>query len=435
MTGLTLGLKTFNLQEINPHLELMVTTTGILGAFISILCFGLWFWVYSQYKELHRRADEVGILESINSQLKAECEQLRNQVELLTAMREMALVTNDNTLFREMLVKIFGIMESLLESHNIAIYLIDEDAEELKPRVYYNGTETLFEKDISLDTLDDELVHESFNFKRSFSTVEEKILWTSTPLLADNEAIGIVQVGVELHGCYEDQSKFIDRLQYRLEAISKHISLPIKKSYLFDEATVDVLTKLYTKRYFLAQTAKAFEVARAKKQPMSVIMCDIDHFKQVNDNYGHQSGDLVLKGVAATVLETIRGTDTAYRYGGEEIAVLLLGSPGEKALEVAERMRARVKAAKLHGEDGCHIPVTISLGCCEFMPSCDSVDKIISYADKALYQSKENGRNQVNLCVSIDPLRFEQPALVGLDRRRNRSKKATKSSAGKSSKY
>lgn len=424
LAATSVALKLMYPQLADGRLDLLISMMGLLGLLCGLagMVAGIWLWM--QTGELQRRDEGIAVLHDINRELKLESHQLKNQVELLTAMREMALVTNDNTLFRESLGKIFAIMESLLECQSLTLCLLDEDADELKPRVYFDGEHTLFDGDIPPGYEEDDLVHNAFNYKRSFSSVDGGVLTTCSPLIADLEPIGVVQVSVDLSGDHEDQIEFIEKHQYRLEAISKHISLPIRKSYLFDEATLDVMTKLYTKRQFLVRLAEAFAVARQKGKPYSLILCDIDHFKKVNDNYGHQSGDKVLTGVSAVLLDLIRGSDTAYRYGGEEMAVLLLGAPGEKALEVAERIRATVESTELHGADGRHIPVTLSLGCCEFDPRMQSPDEIVELADQALYHCKEKGRNQAALRLAGEPASFEQPALIGLDRRQERPGRA-----------
>ena len=128
-------------------------------------------------------------------------------------------------------------------------------------------------------------------------------------------------------------------------------------------------------------------------------MFDIDHFKKINDTYGHLAGDAVLKTVADVIRKNIRHTgDTAYsgyRYGGEELTVILPKAPLAKAMDVAERLRRAVEEKKITTLDGDHIKVTISLGIAEMNGDIRGPQQLIARADEALYKAKESGRNKV----------------------------------------
>jgi diguanylate cyclase (GGDEF)-like protein len=126
------------------------------------------------------------------------------------------------------------------------------------------------------------------------------------------------------------------------------------------------------------------------------MMFDIDHFKNVNDTYGHQAGDEVIRQTAATLLRTIRKTDIAGRYGGEEFSVILLDTAAKDANTLAERLRKRIEQLEVRHED-MQIKFTISLGIAEMEPSVDEYEQLVACADQALYQSKEAGRNRVTL--------------------------------------
>ena len=122
----------------------------------------------------------------------------------------------------------------------------------------------------------------------------------------------------------------------------------------------------------------------------SVLMADVDEFKKYNDAFGHPAGDEVLKKVANILLNATRSMDCSARYGGEEFAVLLTGTAGEVATEVAERIRARVEAHEFAGRK-----ITLSIGIAEFPTDGQTADEVISNADEALYSAKRSGRNRV----------------------------------------
>lgn len=163
---------------------------------------------------------------------------------------------------------------------------------------------------------------------------------------------------------------------------------------LFELATTDALTRLWNRRHFAEQAEKAMFRARRYDEHACIAMIDIDHFKRINDAYGHAAGDVVLHQVAQALNKMLRKSDFMCRWGGEEFSVFLVNTDPNEAMQVAERMRQTVMQLAVYHE-GAEIPVTISTGLSDCL-SCDlSLDVILSRADKALYAAKTAGRNRV----------------------------------------
>ena len=164
---------------------------------------------------------------------------------------------------------------------------------------------------------------------------------------------------------------------------------------MYDAALHDGLTKAFNKRHFLERLAVEVAYARRHKTPLTLIMLDVDHFKQVNDKHGHLAGDHVLVGLAAIIEKQLRTEDLFARYGGEEFAVLCRGASLGNAAVLGERLRVQVEAAKFeHG--GNVIPVTISLGiAAQSDKAADGATHLVSEADAGLYDAKRGGRNRV----------------------------------------
>ncbi|MBD3242592.1 MAG: diguanylate cyclase [Chitinivibrionales bacterium] len=163
-------------------------------------------------------------------------------------------------------------------------------------------------------------------------------------------------------------------------------------------ATHDGLTGLINHRQF--QLLLTDQIRRAKRynEPLSLVLCDIDHFKQINDNYGHPFGDVVLKGVADNLRESIRiGIDTAARYGGEEFALILVKTDAQHAVETADRIRQAIGAIPFREPRGEEVRVTMSFGIAVFGEHATTSANLIKRSDQALYRAKESGRNRVEL--------------------------------------
>jgi two-component system cell cycle response regulator len=162
---------------------------------------------------------------------------------------------------------------------------------------------------------------------------------------------------------------------------------------MHDAALYDGLTKACNKRHFLHRLETEVAYARRHAAPMSLLMVDVDHFKQVNDRHGHLAGDYVLATLGQIVRSTIRTEDLFARYGGEEFAVLCRGTPVDKALVLAERLRAKVETF-LFEQNQERIAVTISVGVASWFDHPDSATRLIANADAALYRAKAAGRKR-----------------------------------------
>lgn len=163
---------------------------------------------------------------------------------------------------------------------------------------------------------------------------------------------------------------------------------------LADLVRTDSLTGLYSRSYFMEQSEEVIRLMKRHHRPMSVIIADLDHFKQVNDTYGHLGGDRVLIAFAETCRKVIRESDLLGRLGGEEFGLVLPETPLQQARVLAERLREATAAAVIPLE-GQHIKLTVSIGLVEMTLNEYSISALLRRADHALYKAKDAGRNQV----------------------------------------
>jgi len=177
----------------------------------------------------------------------------------------------------------------------------------------------------------------------------------------------------------------------------------------------DGLTGLYNHRHFYETLAREVQRSEREDSPLSLLLLDIDHFKQYNDRYGHTEGDAALRLFARHVLGAVRSSDIAFRYGGEELAVLLPACTAEQAFEVGEKARAAVEAA---GRRAGHHPVTTSVGVATFPDHGTTTEDIVRQADAALYDAKGRGRNRVVVAVKAEPAERDAVGVIDPSRAR-----------------
>ncbi len=158
----------------------------------------------------------------------------------------------------------------------------------------------------------------------------------------------------------------------------------------------DLLTGLNNRGYLDQSLEREFKRLKRTKEPASVVIFDIDHFKKVNDNYGHLVGDKVIQLVAKTLMDSQRETDVSGRFGGEEFVILLIGTPADSANFFAERLRKKIEKTVVETPEG-DLTFTISLGIAEFDNDIRTSVQWLNRADQALYNSKESGRNKTTI--------------------------------------
>jgi diguanylate cyclase (GGDEF)-like protein len=189
----------------------------------------------------------------------------------------------------------------------------------------------------------------------------------------------------------------VARLRLHLKVKRLQDELMVKNATLARLSTIDALTGLRTRRYVAEVLSIEFLRTRRYGTPLALFMADLDNFKAVNDEYGHPGGDAVLRGISEQLLSTLRATDVAGRFGGEELLAVLPQNTAEGASVVAERWRADIENTAFVAPDGRLISTTISIGIADYRDSFESPDDLIAAADKVLYVAKQKGRNRIEV--------------------------------------
>ena len=206
-------------------------------------------------------------------------------------------------------------------------------------------------------------------------------------------------LGVHPQWAIEDPVPLIATLALLAVVVSIVWALEAAELHHRDEAILDPLTGLLNRHALVPRFLEISHQARLTGQPVSLVLCDVDGFKQINDEHGHDRGDAVLRDIAYELRKRLRSFELVYRLGGEEFLIVLPGIGPRAGQEVAERLRAGVQQARPTG-----IPITISLGVSTASGADVDYETLFKAADEALYEAKRRGRNQVIVATISSPL-------------------------------
>ncbi|OGH62039.1 MAG: hypothetical protein A3G34_03395 [Candidatus Lindowbacteria bacterium RIFCSPLOWO2_12_FULL_62_27] len=221
------------------------------------------------------------------------------------------------------------------------------------------------------------------------------------PLTAQGKILGVVIVGEPEHATDHGYDR---ETVYLYQTFATAAGSALENARLYELAITDELTRVYIRRFFNQRLTDEIDASTKNRTPLSLLMLDIDHFKKVNDTYGHQVGDVVLVALARILTQTVRSIDVreaerrrdiVARLGGEEFSIILPGTSLSAAAAVGERIRAAVETYQdLKFEDGGVLTFTVSIGVAEW-PAGQSGEDLIRASDEALYEAKRAGRNRV----------------------------------------
>ncbi len=219
--------------------------------------------------------------------------------------------------------------------------------------------------------------------------------FATVPLRGKNSVIGVLMVDN-----VSTRKPISEHELRRLQMLADHAGLALENAQVFGEYVItsqqDSLTKLWNHGHFQKLLHEAMKEAKNEKQPLSLVIFDVDDFKSYNDKYGHQAGDRALEFIAKSAKTVMRRVDYLSRYGGEEFAAVLPGTSKEEALKLAERLREQIeKDTSNTWQTVIPKKVTVSVGVASYPEDADDKEKLIFCADGALYEAKRGGKNRV----------------------------------------
>ena len=284
------------------------------------------------------------------------------------------------------------LVNSLIDYSSLCLCLFDINVTKL----YIELKQPMSDEDISeikshilLDIHDKQKTDEAeIHFLNNSSPIDNSVpdkitARLSAPLNIHNENIGNISLYTTKSQAFDKESENIIRL-LATDFSTRHLSI------------TDGLTKLYNSRYFKEMFEMEFERAKRFKKNLSMILLDIDHFKSINDTYGHLQGDSVLKEIGYILKQSVRKVDFVARYGGEEFTVLAIDTDIDNTCILAEKIRKQIEFHRFKAEKN-PLKVTVSLGVASISEDVSNYLDLIKRADDSLYKAKEGGRNRV--CV------------------------------------
>ncbi len=370
-----------------------------------------WVWIAATYSVTSRNAEGLPILYLGHDQdvtaIKQAEEELRQRLLEIETLRQVIADVNSSLDLHETVSLILEHTRRVIPYQRSSVHLLKKDGLEvigcigfadqnlvLGTRFPHPVTGNLASKALqSRSALICNNLPEEFPTFTHFPGDEVTLSWLAMPLIANNEVIGLLALD-------STEANFYDDHHLKLaELFAGHVSLAIEKARMFEDVRVmaitDGLTGAGNRHSLQMQGPFFFEKAKRDRRRLFALMVDIDFFKRVNDQYGHDVGDVLLKAVALMIRNCLRPYDLFFRYGGEEFLVLLPDCDHESALNIAERIRHSVESECVEGCAGAP-QATVSVGLGSVVPKAAmSLSDLIKVSDLALYEAKETGRNRV----------------------------------------
>lgn len=222
----------------------------------------------------------------------------------------------------------------------------------------------------------------------------------SVPMIVRDEAIGVINVSHSQPDAFQPNDVQL------LTILASQAAIALKQTALMRSleamAITDESTQIFNRRYFQMRLDDELKRSRRYKLPVSLMMLDLDHFKRINDCFGHAVGDEVLRELATLLVHSLRETETIARYGGEEFVVILPTTNADEAAVAAERVRRTIAEHRFASRDGLSLSVTVSIGLATCPTNSENPSQLLVLVDRALYAAKHGGRNRVVRCHTTD---------------------------------
>ncbi|MDD5072737.1 MAG: sensor domain-containing diguanylate cyclase [Candidatus Omnitrophica bacterium] len=392
-----------------PNMNMQILIFFAVGLFVTIFKNSMVTRALSIDRQIDTLEEEKNAIEAEYAYTKGANDALKEKVVRYATLKELTSKLS-STLSLDSVVNIVidNVCDLVEKADACILFLVDEEARELALKAVRGKEGAVSVKSKKGDIFDIWVLKQrqplmvsdadkDFRFNLDLIPVEFRRGFKSliaAPLISEKKVIGILRVESR-----EAEAYISDDLRL-LTIISDLAAIALENSKLYHRieelAISDGLTGLYCQRYFKERMAEDIVKAVRIKQPLSLLMFDIDGFKGYNDKYGHIAGDIVLKSIGGLLKGSLEPGDIAARYGGEEFVIVLFGKDKAAAQRLGEEVRKKIEGEKFILRQ-VETHVTVSIGCAGVPEDAVSRDEIIRSADAALYEAKKNGGNKVCL--------------------------------------
>jgi len=375
-----------------------------------------------EFRLIRKDAESIWVLDRVASiQYKGK----RSILGTLMDITERKMAENEVGIYTKQLETLFNIGATVSQTLNLeellnsvldkaievmgieasGIFLLDEPTNKLALRAH-RGMSAQLVKEIKELNVSDGFIGQvaksgkpllmedvSANHRLSRSRVKAEKLksFAAVPIISKEKVLGVMGVGSH------NYREFPDWEVRMLESISNQIGMAIENARLYERALelafTDGLTSLYNRRYLMEQIEREFSRAERNKEPLSLIMVDLDGLKEINDRFGHNEGDQFLREVGRIIKVNTRASDVAARWGGDEFMLLTPETDSSRSAKIAERIRTQVERYRMN-INGREVGITVSAGVVSYPAYASGISELIKNADEAMYNAKKGGKNQ-----------------------------------------
>jgi len=367
--------------------------------------------VSERTQEAEQRANQAALLSELANRRTQELEMLASQAQTAQEISSAASGTLDLEMLLQQSV---DLIQDRFQLDHVGLFLLDENQKVASLRAATGEMKKLLQTEVPQLAVDETsligwaILHMQYRLaidvtqvstRRRHNLLPDTGSELALPLITHGSVIGAISVQTRKLNAFEPAAITI------FQTMAAQLSNAIANAKLYQEveqlAILDSLLGIYNRRHWFELTSREFYRAVRYQKPLSLILLDIDHFKQVNDIHGHPLGDVVLRSLSRICEKNVRTADLVGRYGGEEFLVAMPETNAVEAVQIAERLRLATEEMRVASKNE-DVQVTISLGVATLMAEIDTnLDQLVKRADEALYQAKNSGRNRV---VLSDPM-------------------------------
>lgn len=319
---------------------------------------------------------------------------LLKQVDHLSTLREIGLAINSSIELSETLPVIANVVQGALDVGRLIVYELEEGGDSANPVIAKYGRDLIARERLEGEEM--ALPHTPLAdalATRQVVLINSDFQHTAyVPLFAKNVPVGIMRLDDK-----GDGTDFTQEDVQLFQTVGSQIAVAINNAQLYSLAVTDGLTRLYVRRYFDLRMEEEFDQARRYGRVFSLMMLDIDHFKNFNDTHGHQMGDAVLQQCASIIMDETRKSDVCCRYGGEEMAVILPETTLSDGAILGNKLCEQMRAFAFGVDSEEALRVTTSIGVIQYSDDFEKWSEMVKGCDEALYKAKELGRNRVEI--------------------------------------